>query len=83
MSSSELDSSYRSIFNPNTLARRGLCPVTKIRHQAANPLESHNLYFEQHGNGPEKILFIMGYMRVKYFFWNLADKWQCDMQFEQ
>ncbi|KAF7983056.1 hypothetical protein HWV62_23949 [Athelia sp. TMB] len=51
-------SSYTSIFNPETLTRKGLCPVTKIRHQ--DSLQSHSLYFEQHGNGPEKILFIMG-----------------------
>ena len=44
----------------STLVRKGLCPVTKIRHQNEE-LESHSLYYEQHGNGPEKVLFIMGY----------------------
>ncbi|KAI0319253.1 alpha/beta-hydrolase [Amylostereum chailletii] len=42
-----------------TCSRKGLCPVTKIRHQDT-PLESHSLYFEQHGTGPEKIVFVMG-----------------------
>lgn len=49
----------RTIFDPATCTRKGLCPVTKIRHQQ-EPLESHSLYFEQHGSGPEKVVFIMG-----------------------
>lgn len=52
---------FPSIFDPSTCTRRGLCPVTTIRKQDDDPLESHSLYFEQHGSGPEKILFIMGY----------------------
>ena len=48
-----------TMLDPATCTRKGLCPVTKIRHQE-NPLESHSLYFEQHGTGPEKIVFIMG-----------------------
>ena len=51
----------RTIFDPATCTRKGLCPVTKIRHQQ-EPLESHSLYFEQHGSGPEKVVFIMGYV---------------------
>ena len=58
MQEQELDSSYGSIFDPTTLVRKGLCP-TRLRHQG---LESHSLYFEQHGSGPEKILFIMGWV---------------------
>jgi len=54
----ELFSPYQSIFNQTTLVRKGLCPVTDLRQQSS--IESHSLYFEQHGNGPEKILFIMG-----------------------
>ncbi|ETW77912.1 Esterase/lipase/thioesterase [Heterobasidion irregulare TC 32-1] len=49
----------RTIFDPATCTRKGLCPVTKIRRQQ-EPLESHSLYFEQHGSGPEKVVFIMG-----------------------
>ncbi|KAH9946254.1 alpha/beta-hydrolase [Epithele typhae] len=49
-----------TIFDPTTCTRKGLCPVTHIRHQDANPLESHSLYYEIHGSGLEKIVFIMG-----------------------
>jgi len=41
------------------LVKKGLCPVTKIRY-GGDLLESHSLYYEQHGTGVEKIVFIMG-----------------------
>ena len=47
-----------TIFHAETCTRKGLCPVTRIKNEG--PLESHSLYFEQHGSGPEKILLIMG-----------------------
>ncbi|TFK81695.1 alpha/beta-hydrolase [Polyporus arcularius HHB13444] len=50
----------RTIFNPATCTRKGLCPVTEIHHQVGDPLESHSLYYEVHGSGPEKVVFIMG-----------------------
>lgn len=59
MSSGIDEPKLNTIFDPTTLVRKGLCPVTKIRGQT-DPLESHSLYFEQHGTGPEKLLFIMG-----------------------
>ncbi|KAI0721610.1 alpha/beta-hydrolase [Cerioporus squamosus] len=49
-----------TIFNPATCTRKGLCPVTAIKHQGGDPLESHSLYYEVHGSGPEKVVFIMG-----------------------
>ncbi|QRV90116.1 alpha/beta hydrolase family protein [Ceratobasidium sp. AG-Ba] len=49
----------KTIFSSETLVKKGLCPVTHIKGEAP-PIESHSLYFEQHGRGPEKILFIMG-----------------------
>ena len=62
--SEEVDESkLNTIFDPTTLVREGLCPVTEIRGQSGDPLESHSLYFEQHGSGPEKLLFIMGQVR--------------------
>ena len=62
--SEEVDESkLNTIFDPTTLVRKSLCPVTKIRGQSGDPLESHSLYFEQHGSGPEKLLFIMGQVR--------------------
>ena len=48
-----------TLFDPETCTRKGLCPVSSIRNKN-DPLESHSLYFEQHGNGPEKVIFIMG-----------------------
>lgn len=55
-------SNLKTIFDPSTCTRKGLCPVTKLRHQEEDSLgtESHSLYFEQHGKGKEKIVFIMG-----------------------
>ncbi|KAI0747963.1 alpha/beta-hydrolase [Daedaleopsis nitida] len=48
-----------TIFDPTTCTRKGLCPVTEIRNKG-DPLESHSLYYEVHGSGPEKVVFIMG-----------------------
>ena len=48
-----------TIFDPSSLVKKGLCPVTNIRYDK-DPLESHSLYYEQHGTGSEKIVFIMG-----------------------
>ncbi|KAI0807433.1 alpha/beta-hydrolase [Fomes fomentarius] len=48
-----------TIFDPATCDRKGLCPVTQI-HNQAGPFESHSLYLEVHGSGPEKVVFIMG-----------------------
>ncbi|PIL23842.1 hypothetical protein GSI_13593 [Ganoderma sinense ZZ0214-1] len=58
-SSSETSTQPPTIFDPTTCTRKGLCPVTQIRHQSP-PLESHSLYYEIHGSGPEKVVFIMG-----------------------
>ncbi|KAI0080593.1 alpha/beta-hydrolase [Panus rudis PR-1116 ss-1] len=57
-----------SIFDPSTCTRKGLCPVTKLRHQSGDPLESHSLYFEQHGSGSNKLVFIMG-LNSSSFAW--------------
>ncbi|KAJ7286044.1 alpha/beta-hydrolase [Mycena rebaudengoi] len=59
--------SLPSIFDTTTLTRKGLCPVTQIRNQV-DALESHSLYFEIHGTGPEKIVFIMG-LNSSSFAW--------------
>ncbi|KXN93319.1 Putative aminoacrylate hydrolase RutD [Leucoagaricus sp. SymC.cos] len=58
-------------FNPSTCVRKGLCPVTP------NPglLESHSLYFEQHGKGTKyKILLIMG-LNSSSFGWKAQVDW--------
>lgn len=44
MSNAELP----TVFDPETLVRKGLCPVTAIRNEG-DPFESHSLYFEQVG----------------------------------
>ncbi|KAI0056226.1 alpha beta-hydrolase [Artomyces pyxidatus] len=56
-----------NFFDAETCTRKGLCPVSKLRHQG-EMLESHSLYFEQHGSGPEKIVFIMG-LNSSSFAW--------------
>ena len=55
------DRKWSSIFDSATCVRKGFCPVTEIRNKG-DVFESHSLYYEQHGSGPEKILFIMGYV---------------------
>lgn len=65
MESTVLDhdlSQYETLFDHTTCTRKGLCPVTQIRNQGS-PLESHSLYYEQHGTGSEKVVFIMGYVQ--------------------
>lgn len=57
----------KTIFSDATVVKKGLCPVTKIKGEAP-VVESHSLYFEQHGQGPEKILFIMG-LNSSSFSW--------------
>lgn len=57
--SQEFDSVYKTTLDPLTCTRRGLCPVTDIRHQAKLS-ESHSLYYEVHGSGPIKVVLIMG-----------------------
>ena len=60
--SEKLDESvYKTVFDPQTLQKKGLCPVTHIRGQDNDPFESHSLYYEMHGSGPEKVVLIMGY----------------------
>jgi pimeloyl-ACP methyl ester carboxylesterase len=56
-------------FSSETCVERGLCPVTKIRGQDSQPLESHSLYYEKHGSGDQyKVLFIMG-LNSSSFAW--------------
>lgn len=62
-------SNLKTIFDPTTLVRKGLCPVTDIKARKGEngSGESHSLYFEQHGTGPEKVLFIMGCVVIILF----------------
>ena len=48
-----------TIFDTATCVRRGLCPVTQARNGSA-PVQTHSIYFEQHGSGPDKIFFMTG-----------------------
>ncbi|KAF8589993.1 alpha/beta-hydrolase [Ramaria rubella] len=69
-----MQTEWPTLFDPNTCVRKGQCPVTKIRGQSKST-ESHALYFERHGTGPEKVVLIMGLNstsfgwveQVKYF----------------
>ena len=54
------ENELKTIFDPTTLVKKGLCPVTQVRGQDKDPLESHSLYYELHGAGPEKLLLIYG-----------------------
>ena len=54
-------------FDSSTCVRKGLCPVTQLRPQGSNLVESHSLYFEQHGKGSTyKILLINGLNSSSY-----------------
>ncbi|KAG6878443.1 hypothetical protein C0992_008162 [Termitomyces sp. T32_za158] len=56
-------------FDASTCVRKGLCPVTKLRDQGPELLESHSLYYEQHGHGTKyKVVFIMG-LNSSSFSW--------------
>jgi len=48
------ETQWLTIHDPATCTRRGLCPVTNSSGQ------NYSLYFEQHGTGPRKVVFIMG-----------------------
>ncbi|KAI9510290.1 Alpha/Beta hydrolase protein [Russula earlei] len=50
---------WPSIHDPATCARKGLCPVTEAGGRLS-PAKSYSLYFEQHGTGPIKLVFVMG-----------------------
>ncbi|KAF8589994.1 alpha/beta-hydrolase [Ramaria rubella] len=58
---------WPTFFDPNTCVRKGHCPVTKNRG-GSEVIESHKLYFEQHGTGPEQIIFLMG-LNTASFWW--------------
>ncbi|KAF5387697.1 hypothetical protein D9615_000004 [Tricholomella constricta] len=56
-------------FDSSTCVRKGLCPVTQLRAQGPELLESHSLYYEQHGRGTKyKVVFIMG-LNSSSFSW--------------
>ncbi|KAH9174898.1 alpha/beta-hydrolase [Lactarius sanguifluus] len=50
---------WLTIHDPATCIRTGLCLVATSTGQDPPP-ESHSLYFEQHGTGPIKVVFITG-----------------------
>ncbi|KAF7295262.1 FACT complex subunit SPT16 [Mycena indigotica] len=56
-----------TIFSRATCTDRGLCPVTRLRNQV-EAIESHSLYYEVHGTGPKKVVFIMG-LNSSSFAW--------------
>ena len=50
---------WLTFLDPATCTRKGLCPVKEAR---GTP--SYSLYFEQHGTGPVKVVFVMGSAQV-------------------
>ncbi|KAJ7090226.1 alpha/beta-hydrolase [Mycena belliarum] len=56
-----------TIFDTKTCINKGRCPVTRIRNQDET-LESHSLYYEVHGTGREKLVFVMG-LNSSSFAW--------------
>ncbi|KAF8164811.1 Alpha/Beta hydrolase protein [Crassisporium funariophilum] len=75
-------------FSPSTCIRRGLCPVTSLRAQGPEILESHSLYYEVHGKGGAaarenvqeggrertKVVFVMG-LNSSSFSWGPQVRW--------
>jgi len=50
---------WLSIHDPATCTRKGVCPVKKVGGQDS-PTPSFSMYFEQHGTGPIKVVFVIG-----------------------
>ncbi|KAJ7756835.1 alpha/beta-hydrolase [Mycena maculata] len=67
MSGTAQNGGLKTLFDTSTCTRKGLCPVTRIRKQV-EALESHSLYYEVHGTGPQKVAFIMG-LNSSCFAW--------------
>ena len=61
------DIQFKSFFDQTTCVRKGLCPIACV----GDPVPKHSLYYEQHGNGPKKVVLIMGlvlrYMQFDVF----------------
>lgn len=55
-------------FDQSTCVRKGLCPIMTVQAQSQTPVESHRIYYQLHGTGKEKIVFIMG-MNTSSFAW--------------
>ncbi|KAI9441695.1 Alpha/Beta hydrolase protein [Lactarius indigo] len=51
---------WLTIHDPASLHSQGSLPCGEIDKARARPLESHSLYFEQHGTGPIRVVFIIG-----------------------
>ena len=77
--------SLPTAFPETTCFRRGLCPVTALRAQGPEALESHSLYYEQHGPlsakgdatataALNKVVFIMG-LNSSSFSWGPQVRW--------
>ncbi|KAF5331672.1 hypothetical protein D9611_007611 [Ephemerocybe angulata] len=66
---------WPTAFDPAPCTRRGLCPVTKMRPQGSETLESHSLYYELHGKGTRhNVVFIMG-LNSCSFAWGPQVEW--------
>ncbi|KAN0125575.1 alpha/beta-hydrolase [Russula decolorans] len=65
---------WSTYLDPATSTRKGLCPMKEVGGQNSST-PSYSLYFEQHGTGPIKVVFIIGlnascnnwFAQVKHF----------------
>ena len=57
---------WSTYLDPATSTRKGLCPVNKVGGRDSST-PGHSLYFEQHGTGPIKVVFIIGCVQSYYF----------------
>ena len=78
-------SSLPTAFPEKTCYRRGLCPVSSLQQEGPELLESHSLYYEQHGPAAlkgndeaieklDKVIFIMG-LNSSSFSWGPQVRW--------
>ncbi|KAF7325977.1 AB hydrolase-1 domain-containing protein [Mycena kentingensis (nom. inval.)] len=75
MSSTPDVSQYPTMFDPASLVRKGFCPV----HAGLPLLQTHSLYYEQHGTGTQRVVLING-LNTNSFAWEhqvrtLAEKY--------
>ncbi|THV04314.1 alpha/beta-hydrolase [Dendrothele bispora CBS 962.96] len=62
---------FPTIFDPETCTRKGFCPVYRLQFKGhgSDPFETHTLYYEQHGTGPTRVVFVNG-LNTTLFAWN-------------
>jgi len=62
-------------FPTSTCIRKGLCPVTQLRPQGSKLVESHSLYFEQHGKGSTYKIILINGLNSNSYGWQGQVEW--------